>query len=399
MKVTVIGAGSIGATIAYDLHQHPDIELVQVCDARARSLQTLQDGLSSTKIRSFQIDARDLFVLKTIIDGSDVVIGAVPTADNAALAELCVNLGIHYCDLGGPEQVLEKQLELGPAAYAQGIWVVPNCGLAPGLINVLCLHGIDQFDEVDAAQLRVGDIPLDPTPPFNFCVSWSPEKIIEDYTNPALFIRDGKIEAYEPLTDLEHLYFPEPFGELEAFGTQGGLSTLTRDLEGKLRMLDHKTIRWPGHASQMRFLLALGFGEKQTIDVRTHLTYRDVLVRRMRQRLSEEQHDVLLLRVLIRGLQQGTRRTLVYEMVEPYDRATRTTAMRRATAIPATVLAVTLAQGKIPGGGAATPEHLVDRAAYLDALRARGLRIEARWHEGYLDVTDEALAQPVQADS
>ncbi len=398
MRISVIGAGSIGATIAHELHAIPEVDLVQVCDARARSLQALQDGLSSPRLRSFQIDARDLFVLKTIIEHSDVVIGAAPTGKNAALAELCVDLGIHYCDLGGADPVVESLLRLDASARAQNVWVVPNCGLAPGLINVLCLHGLDQFDEVEAAQLRVGDIPLDPTPPFNFTVSWSPEKIIEDYTNPVQLIEDGEVTTHAPLSHLEHLYFAPPFGELEAFCTQGGLSTLARSLEGKVPHLDHKTIRWPGHAAQMQFLLALGFGEAQTIDVRTHLTYRDVLVRKMRQRLGSEQPDVLLMRVLVRGKKNGVEKTLLYETIEEYDAEDKTTAMRRATAIPTVVLALRLARGEVPGGGAAPPEYVVDRGAYLDAIRERGIGIRERWFDGYVSVTDAMLAQASQEE-
>lgn len=394
MIITVIGAGNIGAAITQDLHDHPDVTLVQVCDARARSLQTLHDRLASPRIRSFQVDARDLFVLKTIIDGSNVVVGAMPGDHNVALAELCIELGIHYCDLGGSEAVVSDLLALEAPARARGVWVIPNCGLAPGLVNVLCLHGLDQFDRPEAAQLRVGDIPLDPTPPFNYCVSWSPEKIIEDYTNPAQTIEEGTLTQHEPLTQLEALHFPPPFGALEAFCTQGGLSTLARDLVGRVESLDHKTIRWPGHASQMRFLLALGFGERQTIDVRTHLTYRDVLVRRMGQRLGGDQRDAVLLRVLVRGQKEGAEKTLLYEMIEPYDEAHDTTAMRRCTALPTSVVALMLAKGDFSGAGAAPPEHVFDRQAYVKAVQERGLRIEERWFDGALDVTDPMLGAP-----
>ncbi len=394
MTITVIGAGTIGAAIAQDLHDQAEVELVQVCDARARSLQALHEHVQGPRIRSFQIDARDLFVLRTIIAGSTVVIGAVPGNNNAALAELCIEMGIHYCDLGGADAVVSEMLALDAQARAHGVWVVPNCGLAPGLVNVLCMHGLDLFSRPRTVQLRVGDIPIDPTPPFNFCVAWSPERIIEDYTNPAQTIDGGVLQQHEPMTRLEHLHFPEPFGELEAFCTQGGLATLARDLVGRVETLDHKTIRWPGHAAQMRFVLLLGFGESKTIDVRTHLTYRDVLVRRMRQRLSDNQRDVVLLRVLIQGEKDGREQTLVFQMVLPYDDVHHTTAMRRATAIPTSVLARMLGENRIAGGGAAPPEHIVDRAAFLDDVRARGLDIEETWYEGVVDVTDASFAQP-----
>ena len=103
---------------------------------------------------------RDPSVLNSILKGSDCVVGCVPPHINPNLAELCLSLGIHYCDLGGNDAIVQQQLALNERAQEKSVWIVPNCGLAPGLTNILCLHGIEQFDEVEAAHLRVGDVPL-----------------------------------------------------------------------------------------------------------------------------------------------------------------------------------------------------------------------------------------------
>lgn len=393
MKLTVIGAGAIGAAIARTLQQRPDVEVVQVCDARAKQLQALQDDLGSTKIRSFQVDARDVFVLRSIVQGSQCVIASVPPEHYPGLATLCLSLGVHYLDLGGSDAVVDRLLALDEEARAQGVLVVPNNGIAPGLVNVLCLEAVAQFDEVDAAQLRVGDVPVDPAPPFNFTVAWSPEKLIEDYTNPVQLIEDGQVVQQPPLTHVEHLFFAEPYGRLEAFCTQGGLSTLARELAGRVRSLDHKTIRWPGHAAQMQFLLALGFGDRRSLDVKTHLTYRDVLVRRMRERLSTPQRDVLLLRVLVRGLRDGRRETLVYELVSSADDSREATAVQHVLSVCAATTACMIASGTVSGGGAMPPERAIPRAAYLRELAEHGLTIETRRYDGFLDVTDPLVAE------
>src|SRR5690606_34595813 len=117
----------------------------------------------------------------------------------------------------------------------------------------------------------------------------------------------------------------------------------------KIRNLDHKTIRWPGHVDQMRFLLALGFGDDRKIDPRTHLTYRDVLVRRLQQHLGGTYEDAVLLRVLVKGTREGQQKTVVYQMIDTYDAESGTTAMRRCTSIPAAIVAVMLAEGKVEG--------------------------------------------------
>lgn len=399
MKITVIGAGAIGSAVAYYLLQHDAVTQVQVCDARARSLQAVQNWIQSNRLRSFQVDARDSGLLSSIISGSDCVVSCVPTTITTSVARLCLRHGIHYCDLGGSERTVQDTLSLHEKARARSVWFVPNCGLAPGLVNVLCLRGIEQFDEVELARLRVGDVPLKPEPPFNFRISWSAEKVLDDYTQPVYLIEDGAVREDEPLTRDEQIHFDEPFGEMEAFCTAGGLSTLTEGLAGKVKSLDHKTIRWPGHVNQMRFLLGLGLGEERTIDVRTHLTYRDVLVRRMRQRLGGNYEDAVLMRVLIQGTQEGQERTLVYEMVDRYDEETNLTAMKRCTSIPTAAAALMIASGKITGGGAAPPENVLPKEAYCQTVADFGLRVNTRWFDGAVDVRAPQAARPVPQEA
>lgn len=389
MKISVIGAGTIGTAIVQELCKRTeDITQVQVCDTHSRSLQALHERVQSSMLRSFQIDARDHSVLGPIIRGSDCVVSCVPPELNPQLAELCLERGIHFCDLGGNDSIVQQVLALDERAREKSVWVVPNCGLAPGLVNILCLYGIDQFDTVEAARLRVGDVPLHPKPPFHFRISWSAERVIDDYTNPALLIEDGQSKEVDALSREETIRFEEPFSDMEAFCTQGGLSTLTDTLSDRVQMLDHKTIRWPGHAHQMRFVIGLGFGEKRKIDVRTHLTYRDVLVRRMRACLGGTYADAVLMRVLIRGQVDNQPKTLVFEMIERYNEEKDVTAMMRCTSIPTVAIVRLIAQNKVPGGGAAVPELMVPREAYYEAIVERGLNISMRWYDGHVDVTD-----------
>jgi len=390
MTITVLGAGSIGAPVVRELClRSDDVTQVQVCDTRSQALQRLHEHVEGDQsLRSFQVDVRDTGVLSQIVQGSDCVISCVPSEFNIELAELCLDVGVHFCDLGGNDPLVDQELALDERAREKGVWIVPNCGLAPGLVNVLCLHGIDQLDRAEAAHLRVGDVPLHPEPPFNFRISWSAERILADYTNPAQLIEDGQVVEADALSREEEIHFEEPFGTMEAFCTQGGLSTLTDTLAGHVDALDHKTIRWPGHAHQMRFVIGLGLADNRKIGVRTHLTYRDLLVRRMRKRLGGDYEDAVLMRVLLRGEQDGRPTTLVYEMIERYDAATQQTAMMRCTAIPTVVAALFLArQETVASGGADVPEHVIPRDRFLDAVAERGLSIQKERHDDFRDVT------------
>ena len=398
MKITVIGAGSIGAAVVRELcARDSDVTQVQICDTRSRALQRLHDQVDSPILRSFQVDARDMNVLSQIVDGSDCVISCVPAKHNPDLAELCLEAGTHFCDLGGDDRTVKQELALDEKAREKSVWIVPNCGLAPGLVNVLCLHGIDQFDRPQAASIRVGDVPLHPEPPFNFRISWSAERIIDDYTNPGRLIEDGQVVEVEALSRDEEIRFEAaPFGTMEAFCTQGGLSTLTDTLAGRINELDHKTIRWPGHAQQMRFIMGLGLGEDRKIGVRTHLTYRDILVRRMRERLGGDYEDAVLMRVLVRGERDGAPATVVYEAVERYNEDTHQTAMMRCTAIPTVVTALLLAgEQAVSGGGAGVPEEILPREKFLEDVAARGLNVQHEWYDGYRAVTAK---QPLEGE-
>jgi saccharopine dehydrogenase-like NADP-dependent oxidoreductase len=390
MTITVLGAGSIGASVVRELStRSDDVTRVQVCDTRSQALQALHEQVDdSGSLRSFQVDIRDTGVLSQIVQGSDCVISCVPAEHNPELAELCLDVGVHFCDLGGNDALVEKELALHERAREKGVWVVPNCGLAPGLVNVLCLHGIEQLDHAEAAHLRVGDVPLHPNPPFNFRISWSAERILSDYTNPARLIEDGQVVEADALSRREDIEFGEPFGTMEAFCTQGGLSTLTDTLAGRVEALDHKTIRWPGHAHQMRFVIGLGLAENRKIGVRTHLTYRDLLVRRLRKRLGGDYEDAVLLRVLLRGEKEGRPASLVYEMVERYDPTTQQTAMMRCTAIPTVVVALSLARADVrASGGADVPENVLSRRQFLQKVAGRGLSIQEEQHESFREVT------------
>jgi len=396
MRLTVIGAGSIGAAVVRELCSRDDeVDQVQVCDTRSRALQRLHDQVDSPLLRSFQVDARDMNVLSQIVKGSDCVISCVPSDLNPDLAELCLGGGVHFCDLGGNDTIVQQELALAERAREKSVWIVPNCGLAPGLVNVLCLRGIDQLDRTQGAFIRVGDVPLHPDPPFNFRISWSAERVLDDYTNPARLIENGEVVEVEALSRDETIHFEAaPFDEMEAFCTQGGLSTLTDTLSGRVQDLDHKTIQWPGHAQQMRFVVGLGLGEDRKIGVRTHLTYRDVLVRRMRDRLGGDYEDAVLMRVLLRGEKDGEPTTIVYEMVERYGEGLHDSAMMRCTAVPTAVTALLLAREQaVSGGGAGVPEEVVPRATFLQAVADRGLDVQREQLDGYRDVTTK---QPLE---
>ena len=378
MKITVLGAGAIGSAVAYDLCRLDGVSRVQVCEARPATLRAFREAHAHDRVRTFEADARDEQMLAPIVDGSACVVSCVDPELNPALARLALDAGAHFVELGSPEPAQAALAALAPLATRRQRWVVTGAGLAPGLVGVLVLRGLRAVEAPTAARVRVGDLPTHPTAPFNYRLAHSAEKLLDDYTQPATVLRDGALEQREPLTGLEALTV-DGFGELEAFYSGGGLSSLAAALEGRLDRLDAKTVRYAGHADQMRFLLALGLADRQTLDVRTHLTYRDVLLRRLRQRLGGAYRDAVVVRVEVEGQRGGETGTLVYDLVDRFDEASGLTAMQRCTAFPAAAAARLLAEGQVPGGGVGAAETTLPIEPTVAHLAARGIAVAERW--------------------
>src|SRR5690606_22116222 len=161
----------------------------------------------------------------------------------------------------------------------------------------------------------------------------------------------GVLTVVPPLSRVEHIFFEEPYGVLEASCTAVSGTTLIGSFVDKIRHLDIKTIKRPGHADQWRFLLALGFAERRSIDLRTHLTYRDVLLRRLRSLIDPTRAEAVLLRVLVGGTKDGAQKTVIHEMVLRSETDAEIGAVRLATAIPTATVAESLAAGEVEHAG------------------------------------------------
>ena len=285
-RYLVLGAGMMGRAAAYDLAQFDPSASVTVADvngdAAAQASRT-----AGPHVRPLTLDVGDDTALAAALAGMDVVISAVSYAVNERLTRAAIDAGVHMCDMGGNNDVVDRQLAMDERAKTAGVMIVPNCGLAPGLINILGMEGVRSFDLVESVRLRVGGLPLHPRQPLNYQIVFSVEGLINEYIEPAEVIRGGRRVTVPSMADLESLAFPEPFAALEAFNTSGGLSILPRLLEGKVAELDYKTIRYPGHCEKMRTLLDLGFASHEPIMVGNSVrTSRELFTELLRRKLD-----------------------------------------------------------------------------------------------------------------
>ncbi len=387
MIVSIVGAGAMGSAIARFLLADELVSKLRIMDMRKSSLHALEP-IKDPKLSSFKINARDLVKVREVVEGSHCMISCVEPSDNVGLASLALDIGAHYVDQGGSEVATGSILSLSDRASEAGVWLVPNCGLTPGLVDIASMWAVEQFDKVERVSARFGSIPLTANPPFNCQLSSSASKMLDDYTRPTHVIENGQINRVPSLSREEHIFFDEPFGLLEAFCSASGTTLLARELEGKVNFFDLKTLSRPGHADQMSFLLGLGFGDEKIIDVRTHLTYRDLLMRKLRQHLSASQPDAVLVRIMVTGWSDGQERTFALQTVHEFDETLGISALRFVAGAATAEVTHDLISGNVKGGGAAPPERIVDKRHFLDRMESNGIRIESQWFDGHLHVTD-----------
>jgi lysine 6-dehydrogenase len=375
MRMLVLGAGLQGSACTYDLLQNPDVSQVRLADVHLDHLPEFLKPYSGPRLIPTVLDVRDREAVLAVMRESDAVMSAIPYYFNLALAECAVEAGVHFCDLGGNTEIVFQQKELAPRAVERGITIVPDCGVAPGMVNILAEYGIRQLDSVRAVRIYVGGLPQDPEPPLNYQVVYSLEGVLDYYTTLSWVLRDGRRTQVTALSEREPIEFPVPVGTLEAFHTAGGLSTMAFRYEGKIPEMEYKTLRYPGHAQIVEAIRELGLLDLEPVDVNgVRVVPRDVFLTLAGPRLTKpEGHDLLALRVIVEGTKGGRPAERRYDLVDRYDEVHGISAMMRTTGYSLSITGQMQARGEVGPPGVWTPDECVPAEPYIAALRARGI--------------------------
>ena len=380
MRMLVIGAGLQGSACAYDLLQDADLEEVILADMRVDSLPPfLNRYRDDSRLRVMRVDARNESDVRGVMKGVDACMNALPYYFNLDITRLAVDEGVNYCDLGGNTAIVFDQLKLDSDAKKKNISVVPDCGLAPGMVNILAAAGIAGLDEPETVRIRVGGLPQDPQPPLNYQIVYSLHGVLDYYTTDSWVLRDGEPVEVGALTEVEPVEFPEPVGRLEAFHTAGGLSTMPWTYKDRLRNMEYKTLRYPGHADAIRFIRELGLLSLEPIDVAGgQVVPRDVFIACAEPRLRKPgSRDLVALRVEAEGKKDGKRHRIVFDLIDYHDDRTGITAMARTTGFSLSIIGQLQATGQVKTG-VLTPDLAVPAQAYIDQLRRRSIDIVRR---------------------
>jgi lysine 6-dehydrogenase len=381
MKYVVFGAGMMGSAVAYDLAMAGPGDEIVLTDISPDKAARAARAIGPT-VTPLVLDVANDRLVRAALQDAAAAVSAVSYAVNVPLTRAAIDARVPLVDLGGNNDIVLQQRAMHTEARRRGVTIIPNTGLAPGLVNILAMTGFHELDAAEAIHLRVGGLPLHPRPPLNYQIVFSPEGLLNEYVERATVLKDGRIEEVDSLTGLETIEFPPPFGTLEAFATSGGVSLLPELLAGKVGTLDYKTIRYPGHCEKFRTLLDLGFASSEPLQAGSSLrTHRELFVDLLGKKLDFREPDVVLLRATISGRKAGRPATITYECIDHYHPQTAMTAMMRMTAFPSAVIARMLAQGTISSPGVVPPESCVPGDAMIAELARRSIVITKRTTE------------------
>ena len=332
-KITIIGGGKIGATVAFMLHQDNRFEVTLSDQNPALLAASSKEG-----IRTVVADVQNEKELYALLDPSDMVLSACPYFLNVQIAKAAKRTLTHYFDLTEDVRTTNAIKEIAQSAEVS---FMPQCGLAPGFISIAAYDLCKTFDSLEAVHLRVGALPQYPVNRLKYNLTWSTNGLVNEYCNACDAIVNGTRVMVAPLEGYER--FTAEGTEYEAFNTSGGLASLAEVLEGKVQSLNYKTVRYPGHRDLMQFLLEdLGFARDK-----------DKLVTLLDQQLPFAPQDKVLVFITVSGLIKGRytqkvfTRTIYNQKVNGKDM----TAIQLTTAGSASAVIDLHAAGKLPRAG------------------------------------------------
>jgi lysine 6-dehydrogenase len=379
MKVLVLGAGMMGRAIAYDLSLFSDYEMIIIGDKDPQTRDSVKEFLKGTNVEILPVNADNTNEVMRQFQNVDVAISALPYRFNYELAKIAIQTKTHFVDLGGNNMIVENERKLFSKAKQNQVTIIPDSGLAPGLVSIITRDIVNHMDTVDSVKLRVGGLPRFPQPPLNYQIVFNPYGLINEYVEDAIILDQGKLLFKKSMTEVESLRFPKPFGTMEAFLTSGGCSTLPITYQDTIRYLDYKTIRYPGHCDIMKTFLDFGLADETKINLNgQNVTPRDVFVALLEKSVPTTGEDVVLLKVISHGRKNGKKKSRQYMMIDYYDKNHTITAMMRTTGYPVAITAQMIENNTIQEHGVFCPEEIIPPLPFFRELKKRDIFLSIR---------------------
>jgi saccharopine dehydrogenase-like NADP-dependent oxidoreductase len=366
-RIVVLGAGLVGKAIAIDLAKSNEVTTVDINHSNLERLSKYSN------IKTILTDITEEGEIQNIVKDCDLVIGCLPGYMGYKTVEQTILAGKDIIDISF---FREDPFELDELAKKNNVTAIIDAGVAPGMGNVILGYHNSKMD-VTSYKCYGGGLPFKREWPFEYKAVFSPLDVLEEYVRPARYILNGELVVREALSEAEINHF-EPIGSLEAWNTDG-LRTLIRTM--KIPNMIEKTLRYPGTVKYIKVLRETGFfsndpvlvngRQVRPIDVTTKLLFPV-------WELKKDEEDYTMLRVIIKGKENGVEKKYTYNLFDRYDKKTETTSMARTTGYTCTAIANLFINGKIKHKGICPPEYIgVDKNNFefiLNYLIERGVQ-------------------------
>jgi lysine 6-dehydrogenase len=374
-RILVLGGGMIGSAVAFDLARSGRGP-VTVADLKEPVYKRLGE---TPGVRSVRVDLSVPAAVRSLAAEFDLVVGALPSALGYRSLAAVIEAGRPYVDISF---MAENALDLDGLARDHGVTAVVDCGVAPGISNLMVGYAASQLARTETVEIYVGGLPRERRWPFDYKAGFAPSDVIEEYVRPARMVEQGRVVVKEALSEPELLDFPG-VGTLEAFNTDGLRSLIfTTDAP----FMKEKTLRYPGHIELMRAFRETGFFSKEPVDVGgTLVRPLDATAALLfpKWTFAEGEADLTVMRVSVEGsTQAGARKRFEFDLLDHYDAQTGLRSMSRTTAFPAAIVAGLVGDGTFRRPGVHAPETLGRVPGVLEAvlreLERRGVRCSSR---------------------
>ncbi len=360
-KALVMGGGMVGQAIAFDLARGRELE-VTVADVDRAALDKIATRF---QVKTVEADLSKPEAVRALVAGYDVVVGALPSVFGLQTLRAVIEAKKPYCDISF---MPEDGWELDMLARERGTTAVIDCGVAPGMSNLLAGYGHSQLDRCERIEIYVGGLPLERTWPYEYKATFAPHDVLEEYVRPARIVEHGKMVTREALSEPELMHF-DGLGTLEAFNTDG-LRSLAYTLKG-VPFMKEKTLRYPGHIELMRVLRETGLFSKEPVSVKGgQVRPLDVTAALLFPKWTFEdgERDITVMRVTVEGEKAGKAKRFDWSLVDRHDPETGLRSMPRTTGFPASIMTTLLARGTVSTPGVHPPELLAREPGLVQTM-------------------------------
>ena len=378
----IVGSGRQGIAVAYDLLSscYDDTHHITMVDINPSCLEeALKKITKITKnknLKGIVVDVTNESEMLTILSDADVMISAVPYEFNLQLTKIAIKSKTSMVDLGGHTNIVRNQLSMNDKALSSGITIVPDCGMGPGMNITMAVLSTEILEQTDEIYICDGGLPQEPIPPWNYSLFFNIEGLTNEYDEQAYFLKEGNIVEVPCFSGIENINF-DKFGILEAAVTSGGLSTMPWTFKEKLKILENKTLRYPGHWEWMKAYRELGLFSRKSIEHNNQkIVPRDFYHQLLEEKINHGRvEDVCLMRIRAIGKKDSKKVELKIDAVEYYDKILDLTAMEKWTGWHISIMALEIAYNRIDKG-AISVENALKGHIFLEEAKKRNYNIK-----------------------